>query len=76
MTKAIPNEDQIRETAYLFWLDDGQPQGRDEEHWLRAVDALTKPVAKERAARKTPAKPRAASKAKKTSAPKAARAAK
>jgi hypothetical protein len=58
MHAKIVNDDQIRETAYLFWLDDGQPAGRDEEHWLRAVDALTKPTPKPRAARKAVAKPR------------------
>ena len=26
----------IRERAYRIWLDEGQPQGRDLEHWLRA----------------------------------------
>jgi len=59
MQKTIMNEEQIRETAYLFWLDDGQPNGRDEEHWLRAVDALSKPTPKVKAARKTAAKPAA-----------------
>lgn len=36
-------DSKIRETAYLFWLEDGQPKGRAEEHWLRAVEALAKP---------------------------------
>ena len=40
MTKATFDDAQIRETVYLFWLDDGQPDGREEEHWWRAVDAL------------------------------------
>lgn len=70
-TKNI-NEEQIRETAYLFWLDDGQPVGREEEHWLRAVDALTKPSPKAKATRKAAAKPRAAKPAaKRTAKPKA-----
>jgi hypothetical protein len=28
------NEDRIRERAYLIWVDEGGPHGR--EHWLRA----------------------------------------
>ena len=68
MTKTTLNEAQIRETAYLFWLDEGQPHGRDEEHWLKAIDALSPATPKK--ARKAPAKP-AATKAK-TAAPKAA----
>lgn len=35
------DEARIRETAYLMWLDEGQPEGRDREHWLKAIDALT-----------------------------------
>ena len=59
MNVTTPNEEQIRETAYGFWLDDGQPQGRDEEHWLRALNTL---AARTQPARKAAAKPRAASK--------------
>lgn len=62
MSKATPNEERIREIAYGFWLEDGQPQGRDEEHWLRAVEALNAPAAKAKPTRKAAAKPRAASK--------------
>ena len=29
-------EDSIRTRAYLIWLDEGQPHGRDAEHWARA----------------------------------------
>lgn len=56
MTQPVLDEAKIRETAYLFWLDDGQPHGRDQEHWLKAIDALTPPTPKK--ARKAPAKPR------------------
>ena len=56
MTQPVLDEAKIRETAYLFWLDEGQPHGRDEEHWLKAIDALT--PAKPKRARKSPAKPR------------------
>lgn len=58
MTHPTPDDARIREAAYLLWLDEGQPQGRDQEHWLRAIDALT-PAAPKKAARKAPAKPRA-----------------
>ena len=27
---------QIRERAYLIWVDQGRPQGRELDHWLRA----------------------------------------
>ena len=27
---------QIRERAYQIWVDEGQPQGRELDHWLRA----------------------------------------
>ena len=26
----------IRERAYLLWLDDACPEGKEEEHWQRA----------------------------------------
>lgn len=28
--------DRIRSRAYEIWLEEGQPLGRDEEHWARA----------------------------------------
>lgn len=64
MNTATSNESQIREAAYLLWLEEGQPEGRDQEHWLRAVDALSTPAAPATPAkpkRKAAAKPRAAS---------------
>jgi hypothetical protein len=30
------SDDQIRERAYLIWLDEGRPGGREFDHWLRA----------------------------------------
>jgi hypothetical protein len=81
MSKTTFDETQVRETAYLFWLDDGQPQGRDQEHWLRAIDALSTPAAKAKPAGKATRKPRSAGTtakqaasalAKKTTKPKAA----
>ena len=58
MTQTHPGDDSIAEAAYLMWLDEGRPEGRDQEHWLRAVDALTPPRPKK--ARKAAAKPRQA----------------
>jgi Protein of unknown function (DUF2934) len=29
-------DDHIRERAYLIWVDEGRPHGRDLDHWLRA----------------------------------------
>lgn len=31
-----PTTDQVAEEAYLLWLSEGQPPGRDVEHWLLA----------------------------------------
>ncbi|GAA6209663.1 hypothetical protein NBRC116601_29560 [Cognatishimia sp. WU-CL00825] len=72
MTNTTLSETQIRETAYLCWLDEGQPEGRDQAHWLKAIDILTptttgdKPKRKTKvagAAGKPKAKPRAKPKA-------------
>ncbi len=29
-------EDRIREIAYFIWLEEGCPNGRDQDHWQRA----------------------------------------
>lgn len=60
MTVAKIKEDQIRDAAYLLWLEEGQPHGRDQEHWHKAIDALNVPTPKAKSTRKAPAKPRAA----------------
>ncbi len=42
MPTAGPADDAaIREKAYLFWEEDGRPEGRETEYWMRAVVALT-----------------------------------
>ena len=64
MTEHTLDHAQIAETAYLLWLDEGQPEGRDQEHWLKAIDALTPPTPKRKPARKAAAKPAAKAKAK------------
>ena len=42
-------DDKIRELAYLIWIEEGRPDGRDVDHWLKACDRLarveTAPVA-------------------------------
>jgi hypothetical protein len=46
----------IRERAYYLWLEEGQPHGRDREHWRRAeseVIAAERSIEEER----PPAKP-------------------
>ena len=55
MTHSTPDEAKIRETAYLLWLDEGRPEGRDQEHWMKAIEALTPAAPKK--ARQAPAKP-------------------
>jgi len=32
------DDDQIRVRAYSIWIEEGQPHGRDLEHWQRARD--------------------------------------
>lgn len=54
------DEIQIREAAYQLWLDDGQPHGRDTEHWLSAIALLGSVAPKAKPVRKAAVKPRAA----------------
>ena len=35
-----PDEDRIRAKAHELWLADGQPHGRDEEHWVQAREII------------------------------------
>jgi hypothetical protein len=30
-------EQRIRERAFQFWIEEGQPHGKDKEHWERAT---------------------------------------
>ncbi|WP_368904828.1 DUF2934 domain-containing protein [Taklimakanibacter lacteus] len=34
------SEDRIRERAYRLWIEEGQPQGKDAEHWQKARELL------------------------------------
>ena len=31
---------EIRHRAYMHWLAEGQPDGREEEHWRRATEEV------------------------------------
>ncbi len=68
MTTPAIDEAIVAAKAYEFWLAEGRPEGRQDEHWYRAIDALSVPVAKAprkpaarraSAAKASPAKPRA-----------------
>ncbi|AVW91267.1 DUF2934 domain-containing protein [Celeribacter baekdonensis] len=65
MTQQTQTDDHIRDAAYFLWLKDGQPEGRDQEHWLAAQAELTVETVVETPKPKAPrkkaaAKPRAA----------------
>lgn len=32
----IDLEDLVRLRAYAIWIEEGQPEGREREHWMRA----------------------------------------
>jgi hypothetical protein len=38
--RSEPTEAQIQHAAYLLWIEDGRPEGRDREHWLAAKEML------------------------------------
>lgn len=76
MTQQTQTDDHIRDAAYFLWLKDGQPEGRDQEHWLAAQAELTQvaEAPKPKAPRKkAAAKPRAAKAAAATKAEAAAK---
>jgi hypothetical protein len=39
------DEQTIQERAYAIWIEEGQPEGRDLEHWLRARGELERDAA-------------------------------
>lgn len=39
---ALNSEESIRRRAYAIWEDEGHPEGRSLEHWLRAEAELVK----------------------------------
>ena len=40
-TAGPADETTIREQAYYFWEQDGRPEGRETEYWMRASVAVT-----------------------------------
>lgn len=58
MSRKKIDEDRIRDAAYLMWIEEGQPHGRDEEHWERAREMLASAKPAARKAAKPPAKPK------------------
>jgi hypothetical protein len=41
MAAIRPDEATIRERAYLLWEQEGKPEGRETEFWMRAEAAVT-----------------------------------
>ena len=41
--KAEPDEHRIRERAHEIWIEEGRPEGRATDHWLRARWELEQP---------------------------------
>ena len=39
-TTPEPTELEIQHAAYLLWIENGRPAGRDLEHWLAAKEML------------------------------------
>ncbi|GEM_PF-6426562 len=37
---ASPTIDEIAHCAYLIWIDEGRPEGREREHWYQAETQL------------------------------------
>lgn len=35
-----PTEAEIQHEAYLLWIEEGRPEGRDQEHWFAARELL------------------------------------
>jgi hypothetical protein len=77
MTKPMTadmKEERIRMRAYEIWCEEGQPQGRDMENWLKACDEIEADLRK--AAGLAPKKPAAAKPAASSAKPKVTKAAK
>ena len=36
----LAREERIRAIAYAIWEEEGRPDGRDEAHWLQAVELV------------------------------------
>ena len=33
-------QQRVRDRAYVIWIEDGRPEGRSEDHWRRASEAI------------------------------------
>lgn len=40
VSRPAPTEAEIQHAAYLLWIENGRPEGRDLEHWLTAKEML------------------------------------
>jgi hypothetical protein len=38
--KKTSKNQRVHEQAYLIWLEEGRPEGRDKEHWERAEQVV------------------------------------
>lgn len=45
MRKNSQVADRLRQTAYFLWEQDGRPEGRAFDYWLRAKDMLVREMA-------------------------------
>ncbi|ODT66317.1 MAG: hypothetical protein ABS75_28050 [Pelagibacterium sp. SCN 63-23] len=48
MIKNAALADRLRQTAYFLWEQDGKPEGKSTEYWLRAKDMLQRELAYDR----------------------------
>ena len=56
MPKRKPTDDEIRDTAYHMWIEDGAPHGDDQAYWFKAEQALIGAAPKKASAKKATAK--------------------
>ena len=42
MVEENSKEERIRQQAYLIWLDEGRPAGREKEHWEQAEQIVSR----------------------------------
>jgi hypothetical protein len=38
----MPDEDEIRRTAYFLWEQDGRPLGQDDHYWWAALEKIAR----------------------------------
>lgn len=47
VTSIETQEERIRKRAYEIWVDEGQPEGRQDEHWHRAREEIDAELARQ-----------------------------